>query len=411
MKILILSDDFPPMSFGAGVVAANLAGEYKRRGDEVIVVTTVRDSAQGGVATYEGMKVHRIVTSYNTFFQAYVGLWNPGVVRQVKKILAEYKPEVVHAHNLHGYLSYISLVEAKRAGARVIVTCHDVLSFHYGKFVEFIDRSSTAIPQSFNYRISPWRQLRAYRFRYNPFRNLIIRRIFRNHVDHVVAVSNTLQEAMLANGIKNVSVVHNGIDPEAWKVSAEELAAFKDAHNISNRRIVLFGGRLSGPKGGAETIAAMELVSKEISDATLLVVGPKEGYGETMEKLATQKGIHTVFTGVLAGPGLHAAYAAADVVLFPSVCFDTFGMVNIEGMSAQKPVVATCFGGAPEIVQNGETGYIVNPYNIADMAAKISALLADPAKARKMGEAGYQRMLAAFTLKRQADSYYDLFHH
>jgi glycosyltransferase involved in cell wall biosynthesis len=410
MKILILSDDFPPANLGgAGSVAASVAGEFKRRGNEVAVISTSRHRSPSGQrtvqSTYQGMTVHSVFSKYNPFFQAYVSLWNPPVVREVERIISEYKPDVVHAHNVHGHLSYRSLVVAKRSGAKVILTCHDVLSFHFGKYTEFINRADVSVPLVFNYKISPFRQARAYRFRYNPFRNMTIRRILSRSVDHVVAVSYALRQAMNQNGIRRVDVVHNGIDPHEWRVSDAAVSAFKTKFELDGRQVILFEGRLGGAKGGAEIMQALPLIKKSISDVTLLVVGTKEKYGEHMELSAKKQNIDIRFTGWLEGDNLHCAHAAADVVIFPSVCFDTFGMVNIEGMVMKKPVVATCFGGAPEIVQDGRTGFIVNPYNIQDMAEKITLLLRDAHKRAEFGSAGYRRVLESFTLAQQADAY------
>src|ERR1700683_2054410 len=107
MKILILQDDFPPMHFGgAGAVADNLAGEFKKRGHDVRVVTTVRTNEEAGEIEYNGLTIHRIATSYDLRLRAYIGLWNPRVVREVTAVIRSFKPDVVHAHNVHNYLSY-----------------------------------------------------------------------------------------------------------------------------------------------------------------------------------------------------------------------------------------------------------------------------------------------------------------
>jgi glycosyltransferase involved in cell wall biosynthesis len=80
-------------------------------------------------------------------------------------------------------------------------------------------------------------------------------------------------------------------------------------------------------------------------------------------------------------------------------------LVNLEAMAARKPVVATCFGGAPEIVVDGEAGYIVDPRDTKVFAAKVVELLQNPAKARQFGEAGHRRLLEHFTAERMAQEY------
>ena len=110
-------------------------------------------------------------------------------------------------------------------------------------------------------------------------------------------------------------------------------------------------------------------------------------------------------TDWLDGDDLQRAYAATDVFVTPSICFDTFGLVNLEAMEHAKPVVATVFGGSQEVVQHGETGFIANPLDVEGYAARIRELLRDPELARRMGEAGRERMRAHFTVDRLTDEY------
>jgi glycosyltransferase involved in cell wall biosynthesis len=407
MKILVLSDDFPPQSFGgAGIVAFTLAKEMQQRGHEILIVTTVRDKKDEGRIEHEGLHIERIASSYNPLFQAYISLWNPQPVRRVRKILAEFKPEVVHAHNIHAHLSYRALVEAKHSGARVILTCHDVMSFHFGKFTEFIDNRSLDVPDSFRYKISPWRQARAYRLRYNPFRNIYIRHVLRRYVDHVVAVSHSLQAAMTANGIGRVEMIHNGIDTANWQIAPWQTEAVKAELGLAGQKVALFSGRLEGAKGGWNIIRAFEIMAREMPEARLLVLAQ---IASAKEKMAYAEkngfGGQIVFAGWRTGAALREAYSAADVVVNPSICLDTFGLVNIEAMALKKPVVATCFGGSPEIVLDGQTGYIVNPHDVATMVRKISELLANNEKANRFGQAGYERAVKEFSIKKQADAY------
>jgi starch synthase len=105
-------------------------------------------------------------------------------------------------------------------------------------------------------------------------------------------------------------------------------------------------------------------------------------------------------TGWLDGGELSAAYATVNVLVTPSICFDTFGLVNLEAMEHGRPVVATCFGGSPEVVVHGETGYVANPFDVEAFSGRIGELLANPEKADRMGLAGLKRVAASFTIER-----------
>ncbi len=88
----------------------------------------------------------------------------------------------------------------------------------------------------------------------------------------------------------------------------------------------------------------------------------------------------------------------ATVFVCPSR-YEPFGLVNIEAMACAVAVVATATGGIPEIVVDGETGYLVEPGPdfVADLAERINSLVRDPATARRFGAAGRQRVLDHFT--------------
>jgi glycosyltransferase involved in cell wall biosynthesis len=91
------------------------------------------------------------------------------------------------------------------------------------------------------------------------------------------------------------------------------------------------------------------------------------------------------------------------LVIVPSVYLDPFGLGNIEAMAMSKPVIATCHGGSPEIVRDGVTGYIVNPFDTEAFADRMIGLLTDSDLRRRLGAAGHDRYLAEFTLERHVD--------
>ncbi|MAG36033.1 MAG: hypothetical protein CL878_07305, partial [Dehalococcoidia bacterium] len=113
--------------------------------------------------------------------------------------------------------------------------------------------------------------------------------------------------------------------------------------------------------------------------------------------------------GWLEGDELRQAFAAASVVATPAVYPDPFNLMNIEAMAHRRPVVATCYGGAPEIVRDGETGFVVDPWDVATFGNRLATLLRDRGLAEAMGEAGRQRVLAHFTLDCQVRAYLALY--
>jgi glycosyltransferase involved in cell wall biosynthesis len=93
---------------------------------------------------------------------------------------------------------------------------------------------------------------------------------------------------------------------------------------------------------------------------------------------------------------LIAAYRSADVFCFPTR-YEPFGIVVLEAMLFGLPCVATRTGAIPEMIQEGETGYLVPPENVEALAARLISLLGDRGLARRLGEAGMKRADETFT--------------
>lgn len=425
MNILILSDDFPPeVAGGAGVMAFRITEEYIKKGHQVLVVSATQDPANDilvkGITTVTGdngvsIPIVYVYSEYHERWRSYVSLKNRKVLSKIEKIISDFKPDVVHAHNLHMHLSYASLRIAKKYAKKVFMTAHDIMAFYPGTFTEFIDPKNLSIPTQFDYRVTAPMMFSKFRLRYNPFRNVASRCALKK-IDGVVAVSDALKDALVQNKIPVKAVIHNGIDISGWNISADEIAQFKKrffvgGETLENKKLVLFQGRLSGAKGGDLILRAMQEIVQSNRDAVLLVVGKYDSYAERMKGRAIELGIegNIVFTDWLGQHDVKVAYASTSVVVVPSVCFDSFPNGNLEAFVAGKPVVSTCFGGSREIVQDGVNGYVVNPFNIADMAEKIAELLNDQEKAKRFGQAGRGLLEKEFSMNKTADSYLELF--
>jgi len=401
MRILFLQDDFPPQSFGgAGISTYELALGIKKAGHEVFVITTCRNKSEAGELDYHGLKVYKIQSDYPKRWRWYVSLNNRSVVRQVEKLLEKIQPDVVHANNIHFYLSYYCLKIAKRYARIVVFTARDVMTFNFAKleterYLKYFDYHTT------------WRgHLRQAGKRWNPFRNFFIKR-YLGYADKIFAISNALKEALRQNGISGVEVIYNGIDVSEWNADKESAEHFREKHNLLNKKVLLFSGRLSASKGGGKALEALAQVVRKMPDVVLLVAGVFDDFARAMLEQAKILGVNenVVFTGWIDREEIKLAYAVSHVVLMPSICFDAFGRVNTEAMASRKPIVSTCYGGSPEIVVDGVTGYIVNPLHPKEIAEKTLDLLQNPEKAEKFGQAGYERAVTHFNLDDKVNEY------
>jgi glycosyltransferase involved in cell wall biosynthesis len=180
--------------------------------------------------------------------------------------------------------------------------------------------------------------------------------------------------------------------------------ALRERQRLRGRRVVFYGGRLDRLKGGLELVRALELVRRAHPDAVLLTVGEAlPGFHEEMQALGRGLGVQEalVSAGWLDGEELRAAYRLADVVATPSLCFESFGLVNLEAMAAARPVVASFWGGPSDLVEDGVTGFLVNPLHVTALAERLARVLGDAALAARLGAAGRARAERLFGLDEQ----------
>jgi glycosyltransferase involved in cell wall biosynthesis len=275
---------------------------------------------------------------------------DPGLLRRVRRELARLLPDVVHTHLVHGDV-YGGLGAGK---APVVSTKHNDDPFRRGPF-RFVER-------------------------------LLTRRAAR-----VITISAALRRYCIdAVGLPagKIEVVHYGLDglPAPWGDSPE-VAVPDDA------RILLCVSRLAEQKGVDVAVRALARV-REVEPRAVLVV-----LGEGPER--AQLAADCVFLPGRVGD-VASWYRRAELLVHPAR-WEGFGLALLEAMLAAKPVVATRVSAAPELVVEGETGVLVPPDDADALAAAVLALLADPARATAMGEAGLARARNEFSVARMAE--------
>lgn len=402
MRVLLLNDRIPPESRGgAGRALWNLALGLRAAGQDVHVIAATSDAAFQ--EEREGIPTYHVHSRYPGRWRAWLSLVNPQTIPHLRTLYQRIQPDVVNAHNIHYDLSYHSLTLAYRMGFPTVFTSHDVMPFAYHKLSFFIDKARCGVQSAADYRLPPFFNLRQNRLRYNPLRNWRIRQVLARHVQVRTAPSQELCNAHQANGLPPFTCVHNGIDPHRLQVTPETIDALRTRLGLHGRKVLLFAGRLSGAKGTVQLLDALQLVVQHVPEALLLVLSsvPVEQQIQ-QERYVALRDQHIRTGGWLAGDDLAAAFHAAHVVAVPSIIFDTFPTVNLEGMAAKSAVVASCYGGSREAVVDGETGYIVNPFDTAEFAQKLVRVLRDDALRERMGAAGYERVRQYFTLEQQA---------
>jgi starch synthase len=235
--------------------------------------------------------------------------------------------------------------------------------------------------------------------------------------DAVIAVSHGMRADILRcyPGIDpaRVRVVHNGIDLDRW-YPVDEPEIVRGFGIDPTRPSVVFVGRITRQKGLPYLLAAARRLAPEVQ--LILCAGAPDTPEILAEVRAGVAALQAERTGViwidrlLSQPELAAVLSASTTFVCPSV-YEPLGIVNLEAMACGLPVVGTATGGIPEVVADGVTGRLVpidqlddgtgTPVDperfVADLAAALSAVVADPLAAREMGIAGRRRAEAEFS--------------
>ena len=400
MRILFFIDLWDPR-IGSSVRQMYQHAEGLRElGHETAAISTTKDPAETGWRTVEGMQVFLIHSDYPARFRAWRALNHQPVIRELRPVLEEWQPDVVHSHLIHEHLSYEALREARRVGAGVVFTAHDSMTFCYQK-LDCFHGGEEAQWEERNYKAHWSKCIPCQRFRYRPGRNAAIREVLAETVDRFTVVTDEQGVAIRANGIRVDRTVNNAICLQASVPSEESLAAFRERFQLDGKLTVAIGGRLHELKGVVQVFQMLKLLRDEFPEIRMLALGKEEIY-ESFRPKAEELGVDDLIisTGWLDGEELHCAIASTDVMLTPSICFETFGLMNLEAMEFRRPVVATSFGGCPEVVRDGVSGFVANPYKVSVFAERIAQLLRDPALREEMGAEGRRLLEEQFLMKR-----------
>ncbi len=379
MRIDILSKEYPPAIYGgAGVHVAELVRALRERGD-----LDVRVHAFGEPREEDGTTGHPDLAE---LAGANAALTTLGV--DLTLAAACEGADLVHSHtwyaNMGGHLA------ALMGDIPHVLTAHSLEPMRPWKAEQL----------GGGYRVSSWVEKTAY-----------------EAADAVIAVSAGMREDILRSypsiDPDKVKVVHNGIDSQLWRAERDEDVVRR--HGVDpDRPSVIFVGRITRQKGlpyllraAAELPPECQLVLLAGAPDTPEIQAEVEGLIDTLRE--TRDGIVWVPT-MLPRNEVVAMLSSATVFVCPSV-YEPLGIVNLEAMACELPVVATATGGIPEVVVHGETGWLVpidqvqdgtgipvDPDRfVADLAAALADAVSDTSRAERMGLAGRRRAVESFS--------------
>ncbi len=230
--------------------------------------------------------------------------------------------------------------------------------------------------------------------------------------DQVQAVSNQVREfAIREDGLNpnKVVTVYNGIELDQLTPAKDQLTR-KSLGVEHASHVILSVGNVRPVKGFDVLIRVAAIVCKQFPQAAFLIAGHFHDvpYSEELLALREELGLtnNVLFLGLRAD--VNTILPLGDVFCLPS---RSEGLSNalLEAMAHSLPAVATRVGGNPEVVEDGQTGFLVESEDAQAMAEKILVLLKDPALASSMGETGRQMLESKFTVERMVSRLVSLY--
>jgi starch synthase len=214
--------------------------------------------------------------------------------------------------------------------------------------------------------------------------------------DRVIAVS----QAMRADIVKLFSIDPARIVVIPNAVDATRFCRTQDRAALARHRVrppyVLFVGRISEQKGIFDLLSAAQSLPPQVQ-VVLCAASPDTPEIEARLRSAVQARPEVRWIPeMVPAPDLVQLYSHAAAFVCPSA-YEPFGIINLEAMACETPVVASAVGGILDVVEDGRTGLLVPPGDAAALVRAMRALLDDPARARALGAAGRERVLARFT--------------
>lgn len=227
--------------------------------------------------------------------------------------------------------------------------------------------------------------------------------------DAVFSISRFVTETIVATGTPRARVhtILNGIDTSKWGASVDGDGVRRELGIAPDAPLLASVSRLFAQKGQRELLRALAIVRKRVPAVRMLIVGADAvevhggSFTSELKVLARELGLEesVVFTGERAD--IPQIMAACDVFTMPSI-EEPFGLVYLEAMAMQRPVVGVNDGGTPEVVEHGQSGLLAPTHDIEALAVNIITLLENRELRARMGAYGRARVLDYFTAQRMA---------
>ncbi|MCQ1535097.1 glycosyltransferase family 4 protein [Methanosarcina sp. KYL-1] len=381
MKILHIHDDFIQHG-GAEKYIQGLAECQKRKQHEVSIF-----SFSPGLDFENYYSFYREPSNrFSRLIESYI--FSPSVYCSLKRQINAIKPDIIHIH--HNYKYPFSVLLACRNN-NVVQTVHDFGIVCFTSW--YVDKKYFKVCGGINFDCVKNGCISLKAFLLKSVLYGIRCFLVNKSVNKLIAPSKCLKEKLELYGFKNVVNLPNF---SVYEIQNKPNELPSDEQDYS----ILSIGRLQAEKGIYYLIQAMPNVLTNFPTAKLHLIG--SGPEEKELKLQVKRlkiEENVIFHGFVSQNEVHEAYNAASLVVVPSIWMENSPLVVYESMAYGKPVIGSNIGGIPDLITDGESGFLVEPQNSDQIAERIIYLLSNDDLRRNFGNNAISLLHKNFTLE------------
>ncbi len=379
MKILIVTNLFPPHVLGGyEILCHQVVQTLKQRGHEITVLTSNEGNLDSSDDVLRKLKV------FQSFDRKVEGSMrkdklrtyrhNKSVMRQV--LAADSYDVIFHWSMLR--LTTAAAIVAEQSSIPVVYTFND-------------EHPSGYLPSPIGRSI---RSLARWALDATIFRTLTNRSL---RFTHTTCISRILKQNLIKAGmpIQSSEIIYQGIPLQQFPKREQD----RDGKNPLK---VLYAGQLHQYKGVHTLLQALALIDSESYEISIAGAGTPE-YEQELHQLAAKLPVKVQFLGKVPHQGMSAIYQAHDVLVFPSIWPEPFGLTHLEAMASGLAVISTVNGGQGEFLQEGVNALTFDPSDASQLARQLKRLASDEKLFQNLVQEGRRTVENGFSFSRYVD--------